>query len=61
VRAWCQYPVWEPSKENPGGDCRRTPVTHGAPLGRTGLWLALCGEHAGHRVDAIPAGEVPEP
>lgn len=61
MRAACQYPKWQPTRENPAGDCLRQPVTHGAPLGRTGLWLALCAECAPHRADAIPAGQVPEP
>jgi hypothetical protein len=61
VRAWCEYPRWEPSKDNPGGDCRRTPPTMAAPLGSTGRYLALCPDCAGCRPDAVPIGQVEEP
>lgn len=57
----CTYPRWEPSKTNPGGDCGIKPPAMAAPLGRTGLWLALCAGCAPYRPDAIPIGQVPEP
>lgn len=60
MRDSCQYPMWEPSRGNPAGDCGRTPAPLAAPLGDTGVWLALCEEHARHRLDAIPSSEVPE-
>jgi hypothetical protein len=56
----CQYPVWQASRENPGGDCRE-PATHAAPLGDTGRYLSLCPQHCAHRVDAIPLDQVPDP
>lgn len=61
MNAACQYPTVEPSVTNPGGDCQATPVTHAAPLGDTGRWLPLCARHAAHRIDAVPADQVPEP
>jgi hypothetical protein len=37
--------VWEPSRENPGGDCRADAVA-AVPLGETGRVLPVCAEHA---------------
>lgn len=56
----CAYPKWEPSKGNPGGDCRAG-ATKAAPLGSTGLHLALCPPCSEHRVDAVPIEQVEEP
>lgn len=41
----CEAPVWEPSRENPGGDCR-APAIAAVPLGQTGRVLPVCAEHA---------------
>jgi hypothetical protein len=56
----CQYPAWQPSRENPAGDCRQPP-THAAPLGATGGYLSLCPQHCAHRVDAVPIEQIEEP
>jgi hypothetical protein len=57
----CQYPRWQPSKENPAGDCFITPATHAAPLGQTGRFIALCVGCSAHRPDAVPIDQVEEP
>jgi hypothetical protein len=41
----CRSPVWEPSRENPGGDCRAEALV-AVPLGQTGRLLPVCAEHA---------------
>jgi hypothetical protein len=58
-RGGCEYPMVEPSRDNPGGDCGRLP-THAAPLGGSGRWLSLCSQHCSHRVDSRPIEEVEE-
>lgn len=60
-RTHCQYPRWQPTMINPAGDCSVKPPTMAAPLGQTGLWLALCTGCAQHRPDAIPISQVEEP
>lgn len=60
MKATCEYPRWSPTRENPGGDCGASPAPMAAPLGRTGLHLALCSGCAPHRVDAVPREEVRE-
>jgi hypothetical protein len=42
----CRAPVVEPSRENPGGDCRADAVA-AVPLGDTGRTLPVCPVHAG--------------
>jgi hypothetical protein len=54
----CQYPVWQPTPRR-SSDCH-APASMAAPLGATGRWLALCPDHAPHRVDAVPLSQVPE-
>jgi hypothetical protein len=61
VKAHCEYPRWEPSKANPGGDCSTKPPTMAAPLGDTGRHIALCTGCAPYRPDAIPITSVEEP
>lgn len=61
MKAHCEYPRWEPSKEHPSSDCGIIPPVMAAPLGESGRWIALCAVHAPHRLDAIPIGQVPEP
>lgn len=54
----CQYPVVEPSTENPGGDCRR-PAERGIALGDTGRNLRLCSSHAlRYGTRTVPLGDL---
>lgn len=55
----CAAPTYEPSKENPGGDCGK-PATLASPLGDTGRWLPLCPPCVRNRAHVIPIGDVPE-
>jgi hypothetical protein len=59
VTGACGYPMWQPTKTRPDGGCG-APATHAAPLGQTGRWLPLCGQHREDRVEAVPVSEVPE-
>lgn len=56
----CRHPSYEPSKANPGGDCRG-PAVRAVALGDTGRWLQVCEDHAGRYRTTIPIEEVPEP
>lgn len=56
----CGYPLWQPSRENPAGECGR-PADSFIRLGETGGHLPLCSPHtAGYR-DPRPLSEWVEP
>lgn len=57
----CQAPRWQPSKENPGGDCGVKPAARAVKLGDTGRYLRVCAGCAGSYRQTIPLSEVPEP
>lgn len=57
----CQAARWQPSKENPGGDCGATPQARAVPLGNTGRYLRVCAGCAPRYGTTVALSEVPEP
>lgn len=52
----CRSPVWEPRRDNPGGDCLG-PAIAAVPLGGTGRTMPVCEEHADRYERLVPLKE----
>lgn len=52
----CRSAVWEPRKDNPGGDCL-APAVAAVRLGETGRTMPVCAEHAERYSAVVPLEE----